>query len=327
MIGEGTINPEKYKDLFFSMLRIRIVEEMIADEYVKQEMRCPMHLCIGQEAIPVGVSAHLDHNDTVIGAHRSHGHYLAQGGDLKAMIAELYGKATGCAGGVGGSMHLIDLEAGVIGTAPIVGSTIAIGTGVAFSNWMKGNSFVMVVYLGDGSVEEGVFYESANFAALHKLPVLYVCENNLFSVYSPLNVRQPKGRNISDMVESIGIESHQADGNDLDAVYQLSERAVAKARRGEGPSFLEFFTYRRREHVGPYYDNDLGYRSESEYQEWVKRCPVAALEKKMLDMGLLREEEIKQMRKDIGEEVDFAIDTAKQDPYPDPSKLYANIYR
>ena len=226
------------RDLYYRMLRIRVVEETIADLYPEQEMRCPVHLCIGQEAVPVGMSAHLTPRDAVVGAHRSHGHYLAQGGDLRAMIAELYGKATGCSGGIGGSMHLIDLAVGFMGTAPIVGSTIPIAVGIAFGRQMRGEDAVAVVYLGDAAIEEGVCYESMNFAALKRLPIVFVCENNLYSVYSPLQVRQPDGRQIVDVARGIGVEGHQGDGNDVEAVYALAGRAVAKARAGGGPTFL-----------------------------------------------------------------------------------------
>ncbi|MBI4331624.1 MAG: thiamine pyrophosphate-dependent dehydrogenase E1 component subunit alpha, partial [Chloroflexi bacterium] len=179
------------KKLYYAMLRIRLVEERIAELYPEQQMRCPVHLCTGQEAIAAGVSAHLTSDDYALSNHRSHGHYLAKGGDLKAMMAEIYGRVTGCSRGKGGSMHLVDLAAGFLGATPIVGSTIPMAVGAALATVMKGEKRVTVAYFGDAAVEEGVFHESLNFAALKRLPVVFVCENNFFSVYSPLSVRQP----------------------------------------------------------------------------------------------------------------------------------------
>ena len=185
--------------LFESMVRIRQIEEAIADHYSEQEMRCPVHLSIGQEGAAVGVCAALRSSDMAMSGHRSHAHYLAKGGNLLAMIAEIYGRQTGCSGGRGGSMHLVDLAAGFMGAVPIVGSTIPIATGLAFAERQKGGSRLTVAFLGEAATEEGVFHESANFASLHQLPIVYVCENNLYSVYSPMQVRQPAHREVMDL--------------------------------------------------------------------------------------------------------------------------------
>src|SRR5207249_1080843 len=202
-------------EFYWNMLRIRLVEERIAEMYPQQEMRCPVHLCIGQEAIAVGVCAALDNTDYVTGGHRSHGHYLAKGGDLKAMVAELYGKATGCCEGKGGSMHLVDLPVGFLGAVPIVGSTIPLAVGAAFGAMMRSEKRVAVPFFGEGATEEGVFHESINFAALKKLPVVFVCENNNYSVYSHISVRQPANREVYSVAEGHGVESLQGDGNDV----------------------------------------------------------------------------------------------------------------
>src|SRR3989338_9607744 len=178
--------------LYRKLLLIRQTEEKIAEKYQEREMRCPVHLSIGQEAVAVGVCDNLKKEDIVYSNHRCHAHYLAKGGNLNRMIAEIYGKETGCAKGRGGSMHLIDLAAGFGGATPIVGNSVPIAVGAAFSNKLKGDKNIAVVFLGDGSTEEGVFHESLNFAILKKLPVLFVCENNLFSVYTNLSERQPK---------------------------------------------------------------------------------------------------------------------------------------
>lgn len=317
---------EALKHVYYQMLRIRRVEERIAALYSEQEMRCPVHLCIGQEAVAVGVCASLNSTDYVLSNHRSHGHYLAKGGDLKAMIAELYGKATGCCGGKGGSMHLIDLGAGFLGAAPIVGSTIAIAVGAALTSVMRGEDRVTVTFLGDGATEEGVFHESLNFAVLKKLPIVFVCENNMYSVYSPLAVRQPASREIFELARGHGMESHQGDGNAVIVVYELAEQSVSKARRGDGPSFLEFKTYRWREHCGPHYDNNLGYRAESEFLEWVNRCPVDLMKNRLLAENVLCSQDLGDMEYQLERELEEAIAFAKRGLFPESQLLMDHIY-
>jgi len=183
-VAAGEIDPKLRLDFYRRMLRIRMVEEAIADRYAEQEMRCPVHLSIGQEAIAVGVCSALEFRDYVMSTHRGHAHYLAKGGDLKALLAEIYGRATGCASGKGGSMHLVDLSVNMLGTTPIVGSTLPVAVGTAFATRMRHQDNITVVFFGEGATEEGVFAESINFAALKRLPVIFVCENNLYSVYT-----------------------------------------------------------------------------------------------------------------------------------------------
>lgn len=313
--------------LYREMLRIRMIEEAIADLYAEQEMRCPVHLCIGQEAVAVGMCAHLTREDYVLTGHRSHGHYLAKGGDFKAMMAELYGKATGCAHGKGGSMHLVDLSVGFLGATPIVGSTIAIAVGAAFSSVMKGERRVTTIFFGEGAVEAGVFHESLNFAALKELPVVFVCENNLYSVYSPLSVRQPSGREVFELARGHGIESHRAEGNDVLAVHALAEMAVTMAREGKGPVFLEFSTYRWREHCGPNYDNDLGYRTQAEFAVWRERCPVKWFKEYLLDQGMVNEGTLITVEREIRLEIGQAVAFAKESPFPAAGAMWEDIYR
>ena len=245
--------------LYSNMLKIRLVEEEIASRYNEQEMRCPVHLSIGQEAAATGVGFALTQKDKVFSTHRSHAHYLAKGGDLGKMIAEIYGRATGCIGGRGGSMHIMDPEVGMMASIPIVGSCIPLAIGSALSDSLDGNPLISVAYLGDASIEEGVFHESANFAKLSNLPVLFVCENNLYSVYTHINERQPQ-RLISSIPEAHGIPTVHCDGNDIEAVYASTLRASDNIRSQNGPFFLLLDTYRWREHCGPNFDNDLGYR-------------------------------------------------------------------
>ncbi|MDO8568364.1 MAG: thiamine pyrophosphate-dependent dehydrogenase E1 component subunit alpha [Dehalococcoidales bacterium] len=316
---------ERYKSLFQTLLRIRIIEEKIAEIYPEQEMRCPVHLCIGEEAVAVGVCANLGSDDYVLSNHRSHGHYLAKGGNLKAMMAEIYGKATGCCQGKGGSMHLVDLSVGFLGATPIVGSTIPIAVGVALGTVMRGEKRVSVVFMGDAATEEGVFHESLNFAALKKLPVVFVCENNLYSVYSPLSVRQPEGREIFRLAQGHGVDSFQGDGNNVVEVYKLAGQAINQAREGNGPLFLEFKTYRWREHCGPNYDNDLGYRTESEFLEWRQRCPVQRLQEHLLQEGILSQRELDHMARRFEAEMEEAIAFAKESPFPTEANLLEHI--
>ena len=263
-------------ELFYQMLRIRLVEEEIARRYQEQKMRCPVHLSIGQEAVAVGVCAQLTPEDALVSNHRAHAHYLAKGGSLKRMLAEIYGRSTGCCKGRGGSMHLIDLEVGMYGSTPIVGGSIPIGVGIAFGKVLKKEPGLVAVFFGEGATEEGVFSESLNFAALKSLPVLFVCENNLYSVYSPLSVRQPAQRSRTAIARAHGLHALEGDGNNIEEVCAIAQEAVAHIREGRGPCFVEFSTYRHREHCGPNFDNQIGYRTPEEAAEWEARCPLRA---------------------------------------------------
>ena len=318
--------PELLKKLYHNMLRIRAVEEKIADLYPEQQIRCPVHLSVGQEAVAVGVCAALEPEDYAVSTHRSHSHYLAKGGDLKAMLSELYGRVTGCCKGKGGSMHLIDRSVGFLGAVPIVGSTIPIGVGAAFGTVMRKERRVTIVFFGDGATEEGVFHEAVNFAVLKRLPVVFVCENNFFSVYSSLAARQPPTREIFELARGHGLESRQEDGNDVEAVYGLTKAAVEKARVGDGPTFLEFKTYRWREHCGPNYDNHVGYRSEQEFERWKARCPIELLKRRLLEQGLIDERELADMDERLATEIAEAVAFAKSSPFPEAQMLQEHLY-
>jgi pyruvate dehydrogenase E1 component alpha subunit len=315
------------RKMFYTMLRIRLTEETIACRYSEWKMRCPTHLCTGQEAVPAAAGIVLRENDLILSSHRAHGHYLAKGGDLNKMIAEIYGKATGCTAGKGGSMHLIDRKAGFMGSTSIVGGTIPVAVGLGLSIKLNGTDRVSCVFFGDGAIEEGVFYESINFAALKELPVLFVCENNLYSVYSPLRVRQPESRDICRMVDAMGVLAEYGDGNNAVEVYNKMDRAVKDIRQGSGPRFFQFATYRWREHCGPNFDNDLGYRTEEEYLAWKKRDPLKLLASQALDEAILSRDDIEEMEVSIQEEVDQAFDFAEKSPFPDPEEAFTGLYR
>lgn len=315
------------KKFLYEMLYIRLVEEEIARIYPEQEMRCPVHLSIGQEAIAVGICANLSRDDFVLSNHRSHGHYLAKGGNLNKMVAELYGKQTGCSNGKSGSMHLIDLSQGFLGAVPIVGSSIPIAVGVAFGIKIKKMDNITAVFFGDGAVEEGIFHESLNFASLKRLPIVFICENNFFSVYSPLSVRQPPNREIHLLAKSHGIESFQGDGNNVLEVYQLMKKCVEIIKRRNGPVFLELKTYRWREHCGPYYDNNLGYRTEEEFNIWKKKCPIDVFTHYLLSNKILDAKMIQDMKQEIMKKIEESFNFARESPFPDKDLLMKDIYK
>ena len=288
-----------------------MIEEKIAELYSEQEMRCPVHLSVGQEGVAVGVCAALGKQDTVMSGHRAHAHYLAKGGSLKRMIAEIYGKSTGSSGGRGGSMHLIDLEANFLGSTPIVGGTIPIVVGVAWANKMKNQKGVSTLFHGEAAMEEGVWHEAMNFAALHELSVLFVCENNLYSVYTPLEQRQPKRSRVN-LARAHGWYGDTGNGNKPLEVYRKTAKALAHIRAGKGPAFLEFDTYRWREHCGPNYDNALGYRTEEEFSIWQERDPLKHAAK-FIDENAAR--------KAINREISEAFEFAKQSPFAKKSDI------
>lgn len=306
--------------LYRDMLRNRRIEEEIARRYSDQEMRCPVHLSIGQEAISAGVCLALERTDQVVSTHRAHAHYLSKGGDLKRMLAEFHGKETGCCGGRGGSMHIFDKEVGMLLSLPIVGSGIPIAVGAALAMRQNGGDTVAVAFVGDAAVEEGVFHEAANFAALRKLPIIFVCENNLFSVYTRLDDRQPD-LPLQRLGGAHGMHAETADGNDAALVYDITARAVARARAGEGPSFLVFDTYRWLEHCGPNYDNDIGYRTPEEFETWKQRDPIVILRDRIKALGQWDDAKADSMLVEIDGEIDAAFRFALDSPLPQPGEI------
>lgn len=319
MLDEKTI-----KSLYYQMLRLRMVEEVIASEYPKQEMRCPTHLCIGQEAIATGVCFNLEKKDVVLSNHRSHGHYLAKGGNLKAMIAEIYGKKTGCSLGRGGSQHLIDLSVNFLGATPIVGETIPVAVGTALATHLKNKDRITVIFFGDAAVEEGVTHESLNFASLHKLPILFVCENNFYSVNTPISQRQPK-RDIFSLSQAHKVTSYQEDGNNVLKTYAISKKAIRRLRKKQGPVFIEFITYRYREHCGPYFE-PKGIRPKDELEKYLKQDPILQMRRYVLAENILNKEEIKTMGEEIGKEIGQAFKFARESPYPDEKVEDEQVY-
>ena len=308
------------------MLRIRMIEEAIAREYPKGEMRCPTHLSVGQEAVAVGVGAALERTDLAVSTHRSHAHYLGKGGDLRKFYAELFGKEAGCAKGRGGSMHLIDLDVGFEGSTAIVGNTMPVGVGLALGSAVLGDNRITCIFMGDGSMEEGIFFESANFAVVRKLPVLFVCENNNYSVYSPLHKRQPVGRALHDVAQALGLNSQSHDGNDVFSVTETVKSAVADVRAGKGPGFLEFATYRWLEHCGPYYDDNLNYRPEKDVAAWKARDPIRVAETKLREHPGFSKDVMERWRTEIAAEIEDAFAFARNAPWPDTAAQGDYVY-
>jgi len=325
-VGGGPLGPvPEPLSLYFEMLRIRRVEEEIARKYPQQEMRAPVHLCIGQEAPAVGVSANLRPLDQALSGHRSHGHYLAKGGDLRSMISELYGKVTGCCRGRGGSQHLVDASVGFAAAAPILASTLSIATGVAWTLKHRGGQDVAVAYFGDAACEEGVFHESLSFASLHSLPILFVCENNLYSVHSPLNERQPD-RPISDLAQAHAMPGITVDGNDVRDVSQVASRAIDRAREGGGPTLLECETYRIVGHVGPGPELDMGYRDQTELDFWHARDPLT-MEEGRLALQVTNWSAVKdELEMVVGSEIEDAFTFAAASEFPAPEEMLMDVY-
>ena len=311
-------------DLYFRMSRVRRIEEAIAARYAEQQMRCPTHLCIGEEAIAVGVCALLQADDKVFSNHRGHGHYLAKGGSLTALIAELYGLADGCCGGRGGSMHLSDLQAGFIASTPIVGGTVPLAGGYAWAEQIKQSGNVVVLFFGDGCFEEGVMHETMNFAALKKLPLVMVCENNQYSVMTPLHERQPE-REIAGIAAAHGINAASGDGNRVDQVYQLAQSAIDQARCGRGPQFLELHTHRWPEHCGPNEDDELGYRQTGELAAWKLRCPLLQTRNMLISQGV-NESEFDEIYAAIDREITEAFAAALSSDKPHVDSMRRHVY-
>lgn len=300
------------KSLYQSMVRLRMVEEKIVQIYPEKEIRSPVHLYIGHEAVAAGVCATLQREDHVVPYYRSHGWYLAKGGNLQALMDELFGRATGCSGGWGGSMHLIDVEAGVMGSSAIVSGGVSHAVGSALAVKMLGRPLVTVAVFGDGAIEEGPFHESLNFASLKKLPVIFVCENNFYAVHSPLRERQPRP-DIHLHAAPYAVPGVVVDGNDVLEVYQAAAAAAARARDGQGPTLLECRTYRWLEHCGSNDDSPLGYRSIEEIREWMGRCPIARAR------HLVTADEDGRIRERIAQEIEAAVARARTQSWPMPT--------
>lgn len=315
----------KLIELYQKILRIRLIEEEIAKRYSEQKMRCPTHLSIGQEAVAVGVSDCLTISDKVYSSHRAHAHYLAKGGDLNKLIAELYGKSNGCTAGRGGSMHLTDLKCGFMASTAIVANSIPLAVGNALHQQVMNKNDISVAYFGDGATEEGAFYESANFAVVKQLPVLFICENNQYSVYTNLKPRQPQYRSITELSKAIGLNSLSVDGNDVEAVRASVKKLIGDIKSGKGPAFIECSTYRHREHCGPNFDDSLGYRLKSEVESWLDKDPVKLIDQKLKNTPNWQEQK-QQLFTDIQQEIEQAFNLAELSSFDLPERNEGYLY-
>jgi acetoin:2,6-dichlorophenolindophenol oxidoreductase subunit alpha len=320
---------KKMIELYKTMVLIRLCEESFVEPILDKEILCPVHLYSGEEAIAAGVCGALEEKDYIFGTHRSHGHYLAKGGSLEALVAEIYGKETGCAGGRGGSMHLIDPDRGVMGAVPIVAGTISLALGAALASKIRKDNRVTVSFFGDGATGEGVLFECLNFASLKKLPIVFVCENNFYSTH--MSIREIRANdNIFKVAEPFGIKTRRVDGNDVLKVYSDAKEAVKSCREGEGPVFLEFLTYRFRGHVGPD-DNVQGTREDirpaEEVKKWLKKDPILKLERYLLKKGIVTKEEICGINEEVESRIQKAYEHSNRSPNPKEGDLTKNVFR
>jgi TPP-dependent pyruvate/acetoin dehydrogenase alpha subunit len=309
-----------YEPLYRSLYRIRRLEEEVARVYPTDRIKSPVHLSIGQEAVAVGVCEALRPDDVVFGTYRGHALYLAKGGDMGRMVAELYGKATGCARGKGGSMHLIAAEAGVMGASAVVGTTIPNAVGYAYALRYRRQDALVASFFGDGATEEGVFAESLPFAALKRLPVLFVCENNGYAIHTPQRRRQAT-LDICARARAHGLPAERIEDNDVLRLYERSLAVTAQVRGGGGPYFFEVMTYRWREHVGPGEDYHLGFRDEAEARPWVEHDQVRRLAE------LVGSEARARIEGEVEAEVGAALAFAEASPFPAAEELYTDVFK
>ncbi|MBL8012357.1 MAG: thiamine pyrophosphate-dependent dehydrogenase E1 component subunit alpha [Candidatus Omnitrophica bacterium] len=316
---------DNQRDLLSLMLKIRKAEEKIVEVYARdQKMRTPTHLSIGQEAVAAALAVALLPGDQVFTGHRCHAAYLAKNGDYEGFFAELCGRASGVSAGRAGSAHLTDPSVGIY-SSPILGATIPVAVGAALSFEMDQKKDIAVAVFGDATVEEGVFAESVNFAVTKKLPVLFVCENNLYSTHSPLSVRQPPSP-IFERVRMNEFPTEQVDGNDVLKVYEAFRTAIKYIRYCRMPFFVECLTYRVREHVGPLHDYDRGYRTKEEVDQWLGKCPIARLSKTLFDEKIMTHTEIDKEEEKWAQMADDAYTKALQSPWPDALSMTEHVY-
>jgi pyruvate dehydrogenase E1 component alpha subunit len=318
------LSRETLLELHRRMVRIRTFEEQAGKLQEAGKVPGALHLYVGEEAVAAGVMLHLSNEDQITSTHRGHGHLVAKGGDFKQMYAELYGRATGYCHGKGGSMHISDLDLGMLGANGIVGAGPPIAIGAAFSNKYRKTRNVTCCFFGDGASNEGTFHEAANMAALYRLPVVFVCENNGFGEFT----RQERHQAIHDIAErasGYGMPGVVVDGMDVMAVYEAAGEAIARARRGEGPTLLECKTYRFYDHVGV---RGMGvvYRDDSEVVEWRARDPLPLFEARLAELGALSADEAAGVREAVLAEVMDAIAFAEASPFPEPDALLQDVY-
>lgn len=300
--------------LYQKLLYVRLVSKAIQEDSLELKLKCPVHFSLGQEAVSVGMGLNLRKDDSVTMTYRSHAPYLAKGCSLKEMIAEIYNKKGGCVGGIGGSMHISSPDNNIFCTA-IAGGSIPIAVGIALAFQMQKKDSVAVTFFGDGAADQGILHESLNFASLKKLPVIFLCENNLYAVEA--SVEDTKANTeIYKMAVTYNMPAVRIEGNNILDVYQKSKKAVERARQKQGPTFIEALTYRWLEHVGPRYEHSSRYRSDEEVQEWIKKCPLQNYESYLLGKRILNDAIIMEMKDNINRQIQEAWVYMENSPYP-----------
>jgi acetoin:2,6-dichlorophenolindophenol oxidoreductase subunit alpha len=318
------ISKDKLFDLHHRMVRIRIFEEEAGKLMESARIPGALHLYVGEEAVAAGVMCNLTDEDQITSTHRGHGHLVAKGGDFKKMYAELFGRDTGYCRGKGGSMHISDMDLGMLGANGIVGAGPPIAMGAAFANRYKGNGNVAVAFFGDGASNEGAFHEAANMAATWKLPLVLLCENNGYGEFTP-QAKHQAIKDVADRAIGYGMPGVTVDGMDAVAVYEAAGEAIARARRGEGPTLLECKTYRFYDHVG-IRGMGVSYRTDAEVLEWRQRDAIEGLEKRMTEMGVASPDDLKAVHERVRAEALDAIKFAEESPFPEPSELLTDVY-
>jgi len=311
--------------LYRKMLTIRLFEEKIQDLYARGSVPGLAHLYVGEEAVAVGVCANLRRQDYITSTHRGHGHVIAKGAELKYMMAELFGKKTGYCKGKGGSMHIADVDLGILGANGIAGGGIPIAVGAALSSKMRKTDQVTVCFFGDGASNNGTFHEGLNFASVHRLPVVFVCENNLYGI----SVSQKQHQAIQDIsirASAYNMSGITIDGNDVIAVFDASGKAIQRARAGEGPTLIECKTYRWRGHHEGDPNQGRRYRTVEEVKKWMEACPIKRFEERLLKERLLTKGKIKGVREEIEKKINEAVEFAVQSPFPEPQGIYEDVY-
>jgi pyruvate dehydrogenase E1 component alpha subunit len=315
-------------DLYHTMVRIRLFESRVRDLAMANEIPGFVHVSIGEEASATGTCAAMRPTDRITSTHRGHGHLIAKGGRVAQMMAEIYGKRTGYCKGKGGSMHIVDFALGILGANGIVGAGLPIATGSALAAEVSGRDDVTACFFGDGASNEGTFHESLNLAAVWKLPVVFVCENNGFGEFTPMQT-VTSVKDIAVRAQAYGIPGIIVDGNDVLEVYRYASEAVARARAGEGPTLLECKTYRWEGHVvGEQAFLGAGaYRSEQEVEEWKRRCPLIRFEKFAAESGRISAGEVEKIRTETQAEIEAAVQFARESPLPDVSEVTEDVYQ
>jgi len=315
--------PEILQVAYRTMRTIRSFEEKLIELVNQGKLGGFLHACIGQEAIAAAVCAHLKDNDHLASTHRGHGHCIAKGVDVRGMMAELFGRSTGTCRGRGGSMHIADLEKGMLGANGIVGAGIPLATGAALTAKLKKTGGVGVAMFGDGASNQGAFHESLNMAANWKLPALYVCENNGWGEFTPTEFVVPV-KDIAVRAQSYAMNSMIADGMDFFDVYAKAGEAIARARRGEGPTLLECKTYR---FMGHYVGDPLVYRAKADADDWIaNRDPLKLFEARVTTDGLITTDNLRSIDEEVTERIASAVKAAQEAPFPDPSELMQDVY-